>query len=333
MNALFLCERPEVIEQVYAPETRAALRVLTGLDERVYSAAELRHTPEKFADVRYVFSTWGMPSLDEETIRRCLPKLCAVFYAAGSVQAFARPFLNGGVRVFSAWAANAVPVAEYVVAQIVLANKGFYTAARLASGGDYAAAMAYRGHCPGNYGACVGIIGAGMIGKRVIRMLRAYRLRVMVFDPFLSDAEAEALSVEKVDLPTLFHSAQVVSNHLADNAQTRGMLTYPLFASMRPYAAFLNTGRGAQVVEADLMRALRERPDLTAVLDVTAPEPPAADSPLFSLENCVLTPHMAGSNGDEVHRLADFMAEECRRLLAGDEVRYEVTADMLATMA
>ena len=333
MNALFLCERPEVIGQVYAPETQTTLRELVGLEERVYAASNLRRTPEEFAAVRYVFSTWGMPSLDEETIRRCLPSLRAVFYAAGSVQAFARPFLNSGVRVFSAWAANAVPVAEYVVSQIVLANKGFYAAAQLASRGDYAGAMRLRGRYPGNYGACVGIIGAGMIGRRVIRMLQAYRLRVIVFDPFLSEADAAALAVEKSDLPTLFRTAQVVSNHLADNAETRGMLTYPLFASMRPYATFLNTGRGAQVVETDLVRALRERVDLTAVLDVTAPEPPAAESPFFSLKNCFLTPHMAGSGGDEVHRMADYMVEECRRLLTGEAVRYEVTAEMLKTMA
>ena len=64
--------------------------------------------------------------LTEEQIAEYLPSLKAVFYAAGSVQAFARPFLNRGIQVFSAWAANAVPVAEYTVAQIILAGKGFY---------------------------------------------------------------------------------------------------------------------------------------------------------------------------------------------------------------
>jgi len=73
---------------------------------------------------------------------------------------------------------------------------------------------------------------------------------------------------------------------------------------MRPYATFINTGRGAQVVEEALADVLRSRPDLTAVLDVTWPEPPVAGHPFYSLPNCVLTPHIAGSSGDEVHRMS-----------------------------
>lgn len=334
MRSIFLCDDPAVIARVYAPQTVATLRQTAGLDAAVYTAKQLRESPSAFADVDFVFSSWCMPCLTEAEIRAFLPSLKAVFYAAGSVQAFARPFLRSGVRVFSAWAANAVPVAEYTVAQILLANKGFYaTAAHLSAGGDYKEALTLREHFPGNYGACIGIIGAGMIGKMVIERLAAYRLSVMVFDPFLPDETAKTLGVKKCDLPTLFKSAQVVTNHLANNAQTRGMLTYPLFASMPPYATFLNTGRGAQVVEDDLVRALRERPDLTAVLDVTDPEPPRADHPFFALQNCFLTPHIAGSSGDEVHRMAAYMAEEYERFKNGEQTRYEVTVDMLKTMA
>lgn len=334
MRSIFLCDDPAVIARVYAPQTVATLRQTAGLDATVYTAAHLRETPTAFADVDFVFSSWCMPCLTEAEIGAFLPSLKAVFYAAGSVQAFARPFLHGGVRVFSAWAANAVPVAEYTVAQILLADKGFYaTAAHLSKGGDYGEALALREHFPGNYGACIGIIGAGMIGKMVIERLAAYRLSVMVFDPFLPDETAKTLGVKKCDLPTLFRNAQVVTNHLANNAETRGMLNYPLFASMPPYATFLNTGRGAQVVEDDLVRALRERPDLTAVLDVTDPEPPRADHPFFALQNCFLTPHIAGSSGDEVHRMAAYMAEEYERFKNGEQTRYEVTVDMLKTMA
>ena len=334
MRSIFLCEDPAVIARVYAPQTAAALRETAGLDTTVYTAAHLKETPTAFADVDFVFSSWSMPSLTEEEIAAFLPSLKAVFYAAGSVQAFARPFLRRGVRVFSAWAANAVPVAEYTVSQILLANKGFFaTAAHLSAGGDYKEALALREHFPGNYGACVGVIGAGMIGKMVIERLAAYRLSVMVFDPFLPDETAKTLGVKKCDLKTLFKNAQVVTNHLANNAETRGMLTYSLFASMPPYAAFLNTGRGAQVVEEDLVRALRERPDLTAVLDVTDPEPPRANHPFFSLKNCFLTPHIAGSSGDEVHRMAAYMEEEFQNLESGAPTRFEVTAEMLKTMA
>ena len=90
-----------------------------------------------FADVTELFSTWGMPVFSEEEIRRCFPRLECVFYAAGSVQSFARPFLNCGVKVISAWAANAIPVAEFTVAEIILANKGFYRQSRLMKSGEH----------------------------------------------------------------------------------------------------------------------------------------------------------------------------------------------------
>ena len=96
------------------------------------------------------------------------------------------------------------------------------------------------------------------------------------------------------------------------------MLDYALFSRMPRNATFLNTGRGAQVVEADLVRALREAPDRTAVLDVTFPEPPAADSPLNALPNVFLTPHIAGSKGREVERMGAYMAEE--RCLSHEEI-------------
>ena len=96
---------------------------------------------------------------------------------------------------------------------------------------------------------------------------------------------------------------------------------------------FINTGRGAQIVEDDLARALREDPDRTALLDVTWPEPPEADSPLLTLPNCILSPHIAGSMNNEVARMGAYMAEEYEALSAGRPCRYQVTLDMLETMA
>ena len=283
-----------------------------------------------FKDTEYIFSTWGMPTVTEEEIKRYLPSLKAVFYGAGSVQHFARPFLNCGIRVFSAWAANGVPVAEYTVAQILLANKGFF---KTMSYTDRAAAEKEFANFPGNYGVKIGIIGAGMIGKLVINMLKQYNLEVLTFDPFLSDETARELGVEKVSLETLFRECQVVSNHLANNEQTEGMLNGNLFETMLPYATFINTGRGAQVVETDLMSTLKNRPDLTALLDVTFPEPPDADSEFYTLPNCILTPHIAGSSGNEVRRMGEYMMEEYQNFIHNKPCKYEVTLEMLKTMA
>lgn len=318
MNRIYLCENEKKIRKVY------------GDKERVYTKAEVLSAPELFQNTEYVFSTWGMPVFAEDEIKRCLPRLKAVFYGAGSVQAFARPFLNCGVKVFSAWAANAVPVAEYTVAQIVLANKGFFKTMRYT---DWPVAKKEAGNFPGNYDVKIGIIGAGMVGKLVINMLKQYNLEVLVFDPFLPDATAQELGVEKVSLERVFKECQVGSNHLANNAQTQGMLGGELFESMLPNATFINTGRGAQVVEQDLINTLKARPDLMAILDVTFPEPPEEGSPLYTLPNCILTPHIAGSSGNEVRRMGEYMKEEYEKLLKNAPCKYEVTLEMLKTMA
>ena len=333
MRAVFLCNEADNPARVYSVSVCELLAEKAGLRDYVYSEKDVLQQPELFADTEYIFSTWGMPQLNEEQIRTYFPCLRCIFYAAGSVQYFARPFLNCGVRVFSAWAANAVPVAEYTLAQIILANKGFYATARLQSCGEVAAADTLKHNYRGNYGDTVGIIGVGMIGTLVCEMLKNYNLKIKVFDPFLSEEKAERLGVEKCSLEELFSQCCVVSNHLADNAQTKGMLNGSLFASMRPYAVFLNTGRGAQVIEDDLAAVLQKRPDLTAVLDVTMPEPPVQGHPFYTLPNCILTPHIAGSSGDELYRMAEYMADEFIRIEDGDKCRYEVTEEMLATMA
>lgn len=333
MRSIMLCDDQKMPAKVYAPETLELLYETAGMDRKFCSKTEVLEHSEQFRDVEYVFSTWGMPVFTEEEIKAVFPGLKCVFYAAGSVQYFARPFLNCGVRVFSAWAANGVPVAEYTVSQILLANKGFFATARHMSVGEVSMANEIKGHYPGNYGANVGIIGAGMIGKLVIRMLKNYQLPVKVFDPFLSEEKAEELGVTKCSLEELFSTCQVVTNHLANNPQTVGMLNGDLFQTMKPYATFLNTGRGAQVVEADLVQTLTERPDLTAVLDVTFPEPPEEGHAFYRLPNCIITPHIAGSSGDEVCRMAKYMAEEFELYMAGKPCRYEVSLKMLETMA
>ena len=141
------------------------------------------------------------------------------------------------------------------------------------------------------------------------------------------DGKPVARSVEA------FAHANVVSNHIANLPQTVKLLREEHFAAMKTGATFINTGRGATVDEDGLIRVLQARFDLTALLDVTHPEPPLEDSPLYSLPNAQLSSHIAGSLGDEVVRMADSVIEESARWQRGEPLRYAVTPEMLDTMA
>ncbi len=287
--------------------------------------------PEVLAQTECLFSTWGMPRF-ADTELRAFKALKAVFYAAGSVQSFARPFLEAGIPVISAWAANAIPVAEYTVANIILANKGVLAFSRnLHTQQDWR--QQKQQPFPGNFETTVSLLGAGMIGKAVIARLQPYRLHILVFDPFLSAEKARQLGVQKVELADAFARGMVVSNHLANLPETRGMLRAEHFRSMPTHSTFLNSGRGATVDENGLIEVLQKRSDLTAILDVTAPEPPAENSPLYSLPNVFLTPHIAGSTSNEVWRMADTAIEEAIAFRDGRALRYAVSLDMLQTMA
>lgn len=323
------------VSRVYASSTLEKLhKELCFTTDHVIGADELSKYRAELSEVSYVFSTWGMPYLSREDIRKYLPNVSAVFYAAGSVQGFARPFLEEGIAVFSAWAANGVPVAEYTFAEIILATKGFYQRLHRQSDGAAWTDRSVAAYFPGNYSIKVGVIGAGMIGRMVIERLHTLdEVEVLVFDPFLSEERAAELGVRKVELLELFSESDVITNHLANNPQTVGMLDRNCFDRMKKGVTFINTGRGAQVVEDDLIKALRDEPTRAAVLDVTFPEPPEADSPLYTLRNVFLTPHIAGSLGNEVHRMAEYMYEEYRLFELGQPTHYGVTLEMLKTMA
>ncbi len=321
---LFLCNNKQAIYNAYTPEQIGDSEVMTG--------QELLESPRP--DVRFVFSTWGMPAFSEEEIQRVLPHVEAVFYAAGSVQHFARPFLNRGVRVISAWAANAVPVAEYTVAQIILANKGFFQLHNRYKQNGHKSVFDYSNTFPGNYDTKVGLIGAGMIGRIVIDLLKPFNLNLYVYDKFASESDITALGAKKCSLKELFSECQTISNHLANNAQTKGMLDYSLFSLMKDNATFINTGRGAQIVVDDLLKAMKEKPTRTAVLDVTDPtEPLPPDAEYFNYPNIIITPHRAGSINNEIYRMGAYMFEEFDRLQEGEALHYAVDTKMLETMA
>lgn len=335
-NAIILSDSSqELIDTVFTSAQLQQIGGCTALKKEIVSKNDLIKSGGEYENVEYIFSTWGMPALSASEINSHLPMLKAVFYSAGSVQHFVRPFLQAGVRIFSAWAANAIPVAEFTLGQILLANKGAFWAMRQRAHNKLSFEDGHRlcQSFAGNYNAKIGIIGAGMIGRLVLNMLKAFELDCYVCDPYLPDDAAAELGAAKVELDELFAMCNVVSNHLPNIESTKAMIKRKHFEIMPQYASFINTGRGAQLVEQDLIDVLQQRKDLTAYLDVTDPEPSAEDSQLYNMENIFLTPHIAGSMKNERSRMTTYMIEEFTRFIDGTPCKWEVTADMLDRMA
>ncbi|MDP6040866.1 MAG: hydroxyacid dehydrogenase [Candidatus Latescibacteria bacterium] len=329
-KASFFGERQERLDYVYADGRRERVAEIVDLYPHTVSLSNFDEHVSKLQDLEVIFSTWGMCPLKKEHLDQ-LPNLKIVFYGAGSVQKFARPLLQHGIRVCSAWRANAVPVAEYTLAQILLANKGYYRNIRDCQTYEGRKSSPFKGR--GNFGATVALLGVGAIGTLVINLLKPFHLNIIAFDPFLPDERATELGIHKVSLEDAFREGYIVSNHLANNEQTRGMLHGAHFSLLQNHATFINTGRGATVVEADLLAELQKRPTITALLDVTSPEPPKPDSPFYTLPNVYLSSHIAGSLNDEVIRMADYMIEEFQRNEKGEALHHEVSLDMIDTMA
>jgi len=274
------------------------------------------------ADAELLFTGWGAPTLDADFLAAA-PKLRVVFYGAGSVRSVATNAMwDRGVRVVSARAANAVPVAEFTLGHILLALKLTWHYARAVRRQRQ---WAHSLPVFGAYGSTVGVISLGRIGRRVCELLKPFDVNVIAYDPLATAEAAESLSVELVSLAELFARADVVSLHAPNLPETKGMITGELLAAMKHYATFINTARGAIVREGEMLDVLRSRPDLMAVLDVTDPEPPAPDSPLWTTDNVVLTPHIAGSLGPECARMGWMMVGELKHYLAGEPLAHEIT--------
>ncbi|MEI6892113.1 MAG: NAD(P)-dependent oxidoreductase [Pontiella sp.] len=287
-------------------------------------------TPDNFEDevgnlqnLEAIFCTWRMLDLTDEQIDR-LPNLKVIFYAAGSVRSFAIPYLERGIRVCSAVEANGVPVAEMAHAQVILAGAGYYRNIRECVDEESThSAKNYRGH--GNYDNRVAILGNGTISNHLQTMLSQNKLEVIVVP---SRESNRTLSLEEA-----FSTSFAVVNLFPNRDDNVGVLDGKLFESMMDSAVFINVGRGRQVNEPELIRVMESRPDLSALLDVQHPEPPKNGSALYTQSNILLTGHIAGSKGTELRRMADYMVEDFRRLLAGESLKYEVDLEMLKSMA
>ncbi|MFF4952647.1 hydroxyacid dehydrogenase [Streptomyces chattanoogensis] len=317
--ALLLSMGPGVADRLLTGRHRARLAALARTDPHLVAHELADPTPpvrSALAAAEVLLTCWGAPPLTARVLEAA-PRLRAVIHAAGSVKHHITDACwQRGIAVTSAAAANALPVAEYTLAAILFANKRvLHTAHRyrtLRAPHDWQHELTGAG----NHGRTVGVIGASRIGRRVIELLRPFDLRVLLHDPYVTPAEAARLGVTPVPLGTLCADSDVVTVHAPQLPATRHLLGAPELALMPDGATLINTARGSLVDEQALLAELLTG-RLNAVLDVTEPDPPPPDSPLYDLPNVLLTPHIAGSLGGELHRMADLALDELERYAHG----------------
>ncbi|WP_020574292.1 hydroxyacid dehydrogenase [Actinopolymorpha alba] len=331
--SVVLAMAPANPHRLFDDQLRQRLRAIAAIDlDLVVTDLHAAPAREAFQSAEVLLTCWGCPPVDADVLATA-PRLEAIVHAAGSVKGLVTEACwRRGLRVSSAAAANAVPVAEYTVAMIVLAGKRAFPiqAAYRAEASRRDWAALYPGL--GNYRVTVGIVGASNVGRRVVDLLQSYDMDVLLADPTIDAAEAARLGARLVELDELIPACDVVSIHAPDIPQTYHLFDAGRLASMRDGATLVNTARG-RIVDTEALTVELTSGRISAVLDVTDPEPLPADSPLFALPNVVLTPHIAGSLGNEIRRMGALAVAELERFARGEAFAYPVVEERLSLLA
>ncbi|MDX8044618.1 hydroxyacid dehydrogenase [Gracilibacillus sp. S3-1-1] len=321
----------DAFEWVYPEKVRNEMAKLSDIDRLPMNTEQLRQDLSVLKEVEVIFSGWGGPKLDQRLLDAA-PNLKAFFYAAGSLKnivtdaAWERELL-----ITNAVKANAIPVAEFVLSQILFCLKNGWAFTRNIRRTKQFPQKPFI--IPGAFGSTVGIISLSTVGRMVCELLKPFDIKVLGYDPYVKEDEAKKLGVELCSLEEVFSKSEVVSLHTPLLNETKGMIGKEHFVQMLPNASFINTSRGAIVREVEMIEVLQDRSDITAVLDVTFPEPPNQQSPLYHLENVVLTPHLAGSEGKECGRLGYYMLEEFKRYINGVPLQWQVKQEHFHVLA
>ncbi len=221
-----------------------------------------------------------------------------------------------GIRVIPATGANALAVAEYVIASAMLLLRGAYQSSAAVGNGTWPRAALSNGREAG--GKTLGLVGFGGIGQLTARLAGGLGMRVIATDPALpADARVwRDLGVQRMAFDELLSAADVVSLHVPLTAQTKNMLSAERIACMKPGAVVINTARGGIADEAALVRAIRGGRLGGAAFDVFEPEPLPAGNVWADCPNVLLTPHIAGVTAESNTRVSTLIADEVARALA-----------------
>jgi D-3-phosphoglycerate dehydrogenase / 2-oxoglutarate reductase len=175
-------------------------------------------------------------------------------------------------------------------------------------------------------GQVLGLIGFGNIPRKLVPKAKAFGLKVITHDPFVSPERLKSLGVENVSFDELLASSDFLSVHAPLRPETRGLLNAEVFAKMKKGVLIVNTARGPLIDEAALVAALDSGQVGGAALDVLATEPPPKSFPLQGRDNVILTPHTAFYSVDALTELQTKCASDVARVLSGEKPVYPISA-------
>jgi D-3-phosphoglycerate dehydrogenase / 2-oxoglutarate reductase len=223
-----------------------------------------------------------------------------------------------GIPVVNSPGRNAQAVIEFTLGMILSERRGIARAHAALSQGVWEGYL-YRYDRAGRelQGQTIGLVGFGAIAQGLTPYLKPFGVRILTFDPYVSDARLAELGVVRVDLPTLLRESDVVSIHARVTPETRKMIGAVQLAMMKPTATLINTARGPLVDYEALYDALVNDRIAGAALDCLESEPPSPDWPLLRLHNVTLSPHIGGASRSSAERGAEQVAEDIANFFAG----------------
>ena len=276
---------------------------------------------------------WGTPAFTSAMLSQA-KELRLIAHTAGSVKHLVPPdFWRSGKRITSNAPVIAEDVAHTVLAFIMFSLRGLWrNALSTRSGGWVGGETAVFGSRRLE-GLQVGVVGASNVGREVIKKIQPFSCSIKLFDPYISRIEAASLGAELMGLDDLIASSDIITLHAPNNEECRHMINAGNISLMKDGVLFVNTARGMLVDEAALTKEL-ETGRITACIDVTDPEPPAADHPFRRLDNVILTSHVAGGctfNGRKM--LGANIIKEVYNYLNKGLLSFEIRREMLDRMA
>ncbi len=334
---LLLAMRDELPAGFCGAEEWARLEAVTDIISRdAFTDFDTPTGAAALRDADIMLAAWGAPPLTGARLARA-PNLKMVAYAAASVRVIAPPpFWQRDILITSAVSAMAVPVAEFTFAAIIMCGKDVFrirdTHRDQRGTGGFGTRISMDVPHLGNYRRRIGIVGASRIGRLTIDMLVRANFAVAVYDPFLSAEDAAAMGATKMDLHPLLAWSDTVSLHAPVLPETHHMIGAAELALMADNAVLINTARG-WLLNHDALLPEVQSGRLRVLIDTPDPEPLPPESPLYDLPNVVLTPHIAGAQGNELRRLADLAINEIERFVAGQPPLFPVSETELDRIA